>query len=498
MKKYFLVILSSFFVGLAQHPINLGFLAWFSFIPILFFLDKIDSLKEYFYTGFIWGFVYHLTCIFWLSMNIGTNINIALLTMVLSVFVLTLNSIIIFLVLFIFKRYYIEKYIYFLPFIWVFVEYVKSYGALGFPWVAISNTQIDYLMLIQNAEIFGIYGISFWILCFNITFYNYIKSFNYYSILNKKMLFCILVFIVPWFSGLYLYKNVKINGNNRFKIGLVQPNIALKEKWSGNPQKNFNKLLDLSKKLQEQSNNIIVWPESALPAYFLQSNSHQISRIYKLLGDSTKLVTGTTMFVKDSLNNRVYNSIAYIDNKAKHNYYNKIQLVPMAEYVPWSDIIPFLSNLNLGQANFSKGDNYKIFEFNETKFGAVVCYESTFPWIFNNFIQNGAEFMIVATNDGWYETAPEPQQHAKQSIFRAIENRKPVLRCANTGISMIIDQKGNINKKIELNKTGIVSASIIPNTKKTFYNKYGHFLIQIMGLVLLILLIKSVVYKNEI
>ena len=146
---------------------------------------------------------------------------------------------------------------------------------------------------------------------------------------------------------------------------------------------------------------------------------------------------------------------------------------------------------------FSIGKENKIFDYNETKFGSVVCYESTFPWLVNEFVKQGAEFMIIVTNDGWYETAPEPQQHAKQSIYRAIENRKPIIRCANTGISMIIDQVGNIKQSLELNKTGSIRASIIPNKKITFYLKYGDYLIQSIGVLLLISLLIPIYKKDE-
>ena len=103
--------------------------------------------------------------------------------------------------------------------------------------------------------------------------------------------------------------------------------------------------------------------------------------------------------------------------------------------------------------------------------------------------------MVVVTN-GWYETAPEPQQHAKQAVYRAIENRKPIIRCANTGISMVINARGDIVEKLELNKSGVISASIIPNTK-TLYNKYEDNFIQLLGLILLIFILKPVFYKHE-
>ena len=103
----------------------------------------------------------------------------------------------------------------------------------------------------------------------------------------------------------------------------------------------------------------------------------------------------------------------------------------------------------------------------------MVCFESTFPQLNRKFIKKGAEALIYVINDGWYETNPEPKQHAKQAIFRAIEFRRPVIRCANTGISQVIDSKGNIKKEIKLNKSGVINASIIPSKELTFYAKYG-------------------------
>jgi len=410
--------------------------------------------------------------------------------MILSILVLSVNSIVIFSVLYLFKKYYSKQHLYFFPFIWILVEYIKSFGTLGFPWVSIANTQIDYLVLIQNAELLGIYGISFWIIFINVILYQNLKArirYRYY----------LIIFFIPWMIGLFLYSRLNIDLDSNLNIALIQPNISLEEKWNGSPNKNFNKILDLSKTIQKQNNDILVWPESALPSYFLQSNSNQINRIHHVLGDSTKLITGTTIFEKDSIKNKVFNSIAYIDNDQIIDYYNKIQLVPMAEYVPWSNFFTFLDDLNLGQANFSIGKENKIFDYNETKFGSVVCYESTFPWLVNEFVKQGAEFMIIVTNDGWYETAPEPQQHAKQSIYRAIENRKSIIRCANTGISMIIDQVGNIKQSLELNKTGSIRASIIPNKKITFYLKYGDYLIQSIGVLLLISLLIPIYKKDE-
>ena len=164
-----------------------------------------------------------------------------------------------------------------------------------------------------------------------------------------------------------------------------------------------------------------------------------------------------------------------------------MHLVPIAESVPLSSMLPSLKKINIGQANFEKGDEYTIFNVNDSKIAAMVCFESTFPQLNREFINKGAEVLVYVVNDGWYETNPEPSQHAKQAIFRAVEFRKPVIRCANTGISQIIDIHGNIEHQIELNKAGVINASVIPSNHMTFYAKFGD-VFAIFNLLILLLL----------
>ena len=147
--------------------------------------------------------------------------------------------------------------------------------------------------------------------------------------------------------------------------------------------------------------------------------------------------------------------------------------IPIAEHVPLSENIKLLEKINFGQANFSKGSKDVIFDINGYRFASLICFESTFPDINRRHASKDIDAIIYLINDGWYTTAPEPQQHAKQSIYRAIEFRRPVIRCANTGISQIIDKKGNITHKLDLNDKGVISASIIPSSQMTFYAKYG-------------------------
>ena len=177
--KLFLVLFSSIFSGLAQHFSVLGFLTWFSLVPFILVLIQIDTFKETIKYSFIWGFVYNIISVYWISTNIGTVFFIGCISMILTVLILSINSIIVSIIWLKLRKCFSFNSLYLLPFVWISVDYLRTFGSLGFPWISIANTQTNYFYLIQNAEIFGIYGIAFWIVLINCLllalFYNKIR-----------------------------------------------------------------------------------------------------------------------------------------------------------------------------------------------------------------------------------------------------------------------------------------------------------------------------------
>ena len=171
-------------------------------------------------------------------------------------------------------------------------------------------------------------------------------------------------------------------------------------------------------------------------------------------------------------------------------------LVPMAEHIPLSDYFPSLKKLNLGQANFTHGVEYKIFNVKNTSFAAMVCFESTIQSLSREYVRRGSELLIFVVNDGWYEHPPEPQQHAKQAVFRAIENRRPVVRSSNTGISTIIEPSGNITNSIPLNEVGVIRSHILPVNGLTFYTKYGDIFAQLNIVISIIFILGMYIRKK--
>ena len=175
-------------MGIAQHSLNLGFLAWFCLVPFIFVIHKINSyfkIAKYF---FLWGCIYHLITLFWLSSNIGTDRFSAIISMIAAIIYLSTNIVITGLIWYRIKKYSMINSVVILAIVWTCIEFIKSYGLLAFPWISLANTQIDYLYLIQISEYVGIYGITFWIILINGLIFLFIKN-SLFLILSKIKLF---------------------------------------------------------------------------------------------------------------------------------------------------------------------------------------------------------------------------------------------------------------------------------------------------------------------
>ena len=476
-------------MGLAQHSIGLGFLAWFCLVPFLFIVDKIDSYSKIIKYFFVWGCTYNLTSLFWLSTNIGTHKIIAILLMVLTVLYLSTNIIFIGVIWYRLKIYFNKYSIIIFAIIWTCIEFIKSYGLLAFPWISISNTQIDYFYLIQISEYVGIYGVTFWLVLINGLLYLVFK--NYFSI--NSISNYVVVFIVPFIIGYLIYNNLE-EYDDDYQISIIQPNINLED--SRDYSKRFELLDDLIKSSLESINDnskLVIWPEAALPFNSIQ-DEYTLNYITKRLlkKDDIAILSGDLVYEGDN----TYNSTVLFNNKGVQEIYRKRYPVPFAEQVPLSDIFPKLKLVNVGVANYSTGKENVVFNIDGQKFSSLICYESTFPGINRKHVKLGADFITFLVNDAWYTTWPEPEQHAKQSIYRAIENRRSVIRCANTGISLVIDPSGMIREKTNLNEKTTINTFVKKTNYITFYTKFGNVFVYILLLLLGILLIMTF-KKNE-
>lgn len=485
-KDLYLALLSGISLALAFPPLKVGFLAYGGLVPLFFLLEDKDyrrSLKW----GYLTGLILNLGILYWIG---WITLPGAIAAILYSPLFLSLYALIHTLL----RKKFGAAFIWLLPFLWTSIEYIKSLGVLGFTWTSLGHTQTYYLPLIQFACYTSVYGVSFWIVLVNVLIY--------WIILNRQRLKKCLVgigtlgtlFLLPFVHGWILLSSGK-ESDGKIRIALLQGNIDPKQKWDeAFLDQNLAVYLRLTRRAGQKKPDLIVWPETAT-ACFLRSRwdyREEIQNMVDSLG--IPLLTGSPdyKFIPNG-EYLTYNGAFLIQpHQWNMQSYHKIILVPFGERVPFEDTFPIfnpiLERFNMGQGDFSPGEEKVILDLGSEKFALIICYESIFPDFVREFIQKGAEFLVVITNDAWFGRTSAPYQHAQIAVFRAIENRISVARCANTGVSMFIDPYGRVLKSSKIFVKDILIASIPLRREETFYTRHGNiFTYFVLGINLLAL-----------
>jgi apolipoprotein N-acyltransferase len=303
------------------------------------------------------------------------------------------------------------------------------------------------------------------------------------------------------------------------KVALVQGNVPqdLKDTPSlDDAIKILQHHVELSRAAIGKQAALVIWPETIFPAPMnvaydeafiarLAARSDEDAREYagyltqcrkELIGAAravnTYMLVGSTALTRDPVCR--CNSAYFITPQGRiAGRYDKIHLVIFGEYTPLTDVLPFLRffrpevmgpDLTPGKLRqiFDlpvPGDPFDHAQGREAKFGVTICYEDSVADLFSKFVADGADFMVNITNDGWFRNSTELDEHLAVCTFRAVENRVPIARCANTGISALIAPDGGITERIVLpdGRYREVEGTLIGNlalTKlKSFYTAHG-------------------------
>lgn len=467
--KLILIILSAIFTALAFPPYKFGFLIYISPVLLLYLLDEA-SLKEAFGIGYVWGSVFNMALlygVFWATVP-GTFGAIIILALV-PAFQCWLYRLVA-------RRSAVLGLILW-PLLWVAFDYLRTFSELNFPWSDFAYTQSYYLPLIQISEVTGLYGVSLMIYIVNaLIFASFIFNVNRIKqrILLVTALCLPLIFLI---YGLVRIPSDSESGNIR--VAIAQGNIGPDIKWeNGGDRISYNSFVELTRQAAKDSALLVVWPETAMPFYLLHEPAKYLA--LKSLIDSLhiNILTGIPEYERVGKDEYIYFNAAVLLQPGNHpiQTYSKIKLLPMSERIPFSGRFKILKDIHLGQADFSSGRNPVVFRLDSLKFAALICFESAFPGYCADFCRNGAMFLVVITNDMWFGPSSIPFQHAQMSIFRAIENRVPVVRCANTGVSMFIDRWGRATNRTATFVRALEIAEIRPEKSASLYNRYGNWL----------------------
>ncbi len=412
-------------------------------------------------------------------------------------------------ILFFIRRVLNERWMFFLfPFVWVAFEFAHSFGDTAFPWITIGNSQASDIARSQFASFTGVYGLSFHILVVNLLTFYFVKHYSTgkWKFFEQKSMMTltaiiILVFLPKVYGEIVLSSHpVRFEkGKKELRVGVVQPNIDPWGKWDGGEKLQQLKMYqNLTDSLVVRGADFVVWPETALPYFiFLPQNIFYRDLVQEQVNHlRINLLTGfpDAVFYSDSTQAKpsshksairgewydTYNSaVLFSPRTIPSQRYHKMLLVPFGERMPFADALAFLNFLEwgVGISGWGVGKDFTVFssadDNGKFKFSTVICYESIYPSFVRKFVADGAEFLVVITNDSWWGNTSGYIQHAEYLRLRAIENRRWIVRCANGGISGFIDPYGRWLKKSDYDTKEILTHSIYMNDEITTYVKFG-------------------------
>ena len=498
MKKYLLIPASAILTALSLMFTPLSFLAWFSIIPYVYFIFTESEKKRHpvkmYLLGLAWALpfyitVYHwfiymypmeflgltklqavgMTALFWFGLSGFQAAGSALLPLV---FRLTSKH----------KLFRAPL----LACIWTLFEWLQSLTWTGVPWARMALSQAELPVFIQSSSLLGSLFISFLIVLINALFACAFISFREKGIKSKGVrVFSIIA--ASLFAANLLFGAAKLalhteDEGRKVSVILVQGNISSGEKWKPDSTPPLELYVSMSREAAKQNGgkaDIILWPESVINYYLLGSPSSK-SEISSLAKDTGAIVFAGTLDVvsTEGEDSKVYNAILafYPDGTIESRPYYKQHLVPFGEYLPMSELfalIPGLDGINQLGSDLTPGNETRIADSALGRFGRLVCFDSIYSELARKSVADGAEMLLLSTNDSWFLDSTAVYQHNRHAALRSVENGRWMLRAANTGVSSIISSDGRIIRTLDPLVRGSVTGEAYFSSSRTLYSYIG-------------------------
>lgn len=526
-QNYLLALLSAFLLWLAWPPMPFSTpLLFIALVPLFIALDNIaknstqKSGKRIFLTAGLTFLIWNTASVYWVYNAISAynksftdliiSFAVSLIPYSLGAFLMTAA----FWLCYQLGKYTSKK-IACLGLISFYIafEYLQQTWDLAFPWMTLGNGLAGMHQLAQWYDYTGVYGGSLWILLSNIlAFEAYQKLKTQTGYLKFRAIgICALVLIIPAAISIVRYATSEQHGTPS-NVVVVQPNIDPYLKLSEiPPAEQINILTHLSDSIGQPNTEYFIWPETAIPNYAdednIRSNPDYLT-LQNFLGKykNGTLITGIesikvypdkkTITAKYDERQGVYfdnfNSAMQVENSANVQFYHKSKLVPGVEKMPFPKVFSSLGSVfsELGGTVGGWGWQEKpSVLYAQSGIGAapVVCYESLWgDWI-GQQVNDGAQFIAIITNDGWWGNTSGKDQHEMYAKLRAIETRRDIARSANTGISCFINQRGDITQSTKWWTRTALKGDINLNDELTFYVKNGDIIAKVLCVIAILL-----------
>ncbi|MDR1054661.1 MAG: apolipoprotein N-acyltransferase [Prevotellaceae bacterium] len=407
---------------------------------------------------------------------------------------------------------------------WLSWEWFYFDAEISWPWLVLGNGFAKDIQLIQWYEYTGVLGGSLWVLISNTALFFILRKFlagNFIKHQRIEVIRWLLIVLGPITMSLVIYYSYN-EKENLCNVVVLQPNIdPYNDKFGGlSYQQQVDILLNMAAQNIDTKTDYVVAPETAIEGSHWEEtikndlNVMQIKEFVKtypkvnfvtgimtnrLFGHNDKIPASARKY-GDSFYQR-YNTAMQVNNTADIGLYHKSKLVVGVEMLPYIDKLKFLSkwSINLGGTSGTLGtqDTRDVFTSADGRFnaGVAICYEAIYGEFYTEYVRNGANVMLIISNDGWWGDTPGYRQLLHYSSLRAIETRRSIARSANTGISAFINQRGQIMQQGNWWERQVLQGYINANDKITFYTRYGDITGRVAGFLFVMLLLYAIVQR---
>ncbi len=495
--------------SLSLTPFNFFIINFFTFSLLYLFLckkleQKINARISFLY-GWAFGFGYFVSNLYWISISLTFDQNLKFLipfTLILIPSFLALFYGLISYFFVVLKPKSIISSFFIFSLIFGVIEFLRGIILTGFPWNLIVYSLSNQLELLSVTSIIGTYGLN--LLCISL-FTS--PAIIFLSKSKKNIAVCISLIIS--FISFYAYglsqKESFYKADNKIyehKIRIIGSNISLDRFY--NNVNTVSIIKDLIKLSSPNSSEkiIFIWPEGIFPDISQKELKEYRSLFDQSFNENHLFIIGINKRASNNEYKNFFNTLSVYDNELNIlDSYNKINLVPFGEYLPFESILKVigLRSLTNNYQSFSKGKKRKLIEIEHANFTLkvlpLICYEIIYSGrLFKN---SSYDFIVNISEDGWFGKSVGPNQHFEHSIFRAIENGKYILRSSNNGIAAIINPIGIVEQRVEFGESGYVDLEEMRKIQPTIFSKYGNKIFGLITLLYILLIFSFIRIKNE-
>ncbi|WP_130469822.1 apolipoprotein N-acyltransferase [Candidatus Magnetaquicoccus inordinatus] len=378
------------------------------------------------------------------------------------------------------------------PALWVLCEWLRTHLFTGFSWNLLGYGWNNWENILQIADLGGIYLLSWLMLLPAALFASlWLRRPPLQRIASETAALLLLLLLLSGYGHWRLADSATLNNSAQaaIRVAIVQGNIPQQLKWAtSQQQETLERYLRMSLEIPRPV-DLVVWPETAM-SFFFRAKPDYLQRIAQTSQQiQAPILTGAPSIDRTGEEEpwRYFNSMLLLDESGSlEQRYDKHHLVPFGEFIPFRHLVPAtFQKFTEGTEDFSSGPGPVALPWHKGDIGPLICYEAIFPDEVRTLAATGVKWLVNITNDGWFGESAKPQ-HLAMVRLRAIENRLPMIRAANTGISAVIDQWGRELGRIAANQTDSLVVTVPAGSANSFYTRFGGWWLALWLLLLLL------------